>query len=152
MDINTIDDGVFKAMVVRELIAINPLLGLLIRIVKAWARASGIADPKNGSFNSYCLCMLAVFHLQQLPGNQLPPVWQLFRAADDSLGADSVPRPLMGGQPASEEAMQVRAFTQAQHPGNTSALQSLTCRFMMPPQVLPWAVAWHGEGSSHLVV
>jgi len=34
--------------------------------VKEWAKARNINDPKNGTLNSYSLCLLVIFHFQVL--------------------------------------------------------------------------------------
>lgn len=34
--------------------------------VKEWAKAQNINDPKNGTLNSYSLCLLVIFHFQVL--------------------------------------------------------------------------------------
>lgn len=34
------------------------------RQIKEWAKAKAINDPKNGTLNSYSLCLLVIFHFQ----------------------------------------------------------------------------------------
>lgn len=77
VDINTMDQGIFKAAFMRTIANVSPWLVPLIRIVKLWARTSALNDPTDGTLNSYCLTLLSIFHLQQLTVPQLPPIWQL---------------------------------------------------------------------------
>lgn len=77
VDINTMDNGIFKAAFMRTIANLSPWLVPLIRVVKLWARTSYLNDPTDGTLNSYCLTLLSIFHLQQLAVPQLPPIWLL---------------------------------------------------------------------------
>lgn len=81
VDINTMDQGIFKAGFMRQMTNLSPLLVPLVRIVKLWAYRSNLNDPTDGTLNSYCLTLLAIFHLQQLIVPQLPPIWKLLPAS-----------------------------------------------------------------------
>ncbi|XP_068644500.1 protein HESO1-like [Aristolochia californica] len=50
----------------------------LNRWVKEWAKAQGINDSKNGTFNSYSLTLLVIFHFQTCEPSILPPLMSIF--------------------------------------------------------------------------
>ncbi|XP_068635955.1 protein HESO1-like isoform X2 [Aristolochia californica] len=50
----------------------------MVLLVKEWAKAQGINDPKNGTFNSYSLTLLVIFHLQTCKPSILPPLMSIF--------------------------------------------------------------------------
>lgn len=108
--------GTFKAAFVRSMLTLHPVLRPMIRLVKAWARNSGLNDPTQGGLNSYCLTLLAIAHLQQLAKPLLPPVWQLFKAGppvDPALPGPIEPpsdaRPMHGGAHPEQQAAEMCA-------------------------------------------
>ncbi|XP_068643774.1 protein HESO1-like isoform X2 [Aristolochia californica] len=50
----------------------------MVLLVKEWAKAQGINDPKNGTFNSYSLTLLVIFHFQTCKPSILPPLMSIF--------------------------------------------------------------------------
>ncbi|XP_068636009.1 protein HESO1-like isoform X2 [Aristolochia californica] len=50
----------------------------ILKFVKEWAKAQGINDPKNGTFNSYSLTLLVIFHFQTCEPSILPPLMSIF--------------------------------------------------------------------------
>ncbi|VVB02763.1 unnamed protein product [Arabis nemorensis] len=58
----------------------------LVLLVKEWAKAHNINNPKNGTFNSYSLSLLVIFHLQTCMPAILPPLREIYpRSAVDDL-------------------------------------------------------------------
>ncbi|CAH2058702.1 unnamed protein product [Thlaspi arvense] len=58
----------------------------LVLLVKEWAKAHDINNPKNGTFNSYTLSLLVIFHLQTCVPAILPPLGEIYpRSAVDDL-------------------------------------------------------------------
>ncbi|KAK1298527.1 hypothetical protein QJS10_CPB14g01638 [Acorus calamus] len=50
----------------------------MILLIKEWAKTHNINDPKSGSFNSYSLCLLVIFHFQMCTPAILPPLKDIF--------------------------------------------------------------------------
>lgn len=46
----------------------------MVLLVKEWARSHDINDPKEGTLNSYAICLLVIFHLQTCVPAILPPL------------------------------------------------------------------------------
>ncbi|XP_018483677.1 protein HESO1 [Raphanus sativus] len=58
----------------------------LVLLVKEWAKTHDINNPKNGTFNSYSLSLLVIFHLQTCVPAILPPLGEIYpRSAVDDL-------------------------------------------------------------------
>jgi hypothetical protein len=94
--------GIFKAGVLRAVIAACPSLSLLIRIIKVWARNSNLNNPKQGTLNSYSLGLLCIFHLQTLNRPRLPPFWKVFPGGGGAEPPESCMRPMHNGAAPSE--------------------------------------------------
>ncbi|KZV34982.1 poly(A) RNA polymerase cid11-like [Dorcoceras hygrometricum] len=64
----------------------------LVLLVKEWAKAHNINDPKSGSLNSYCLSLLVVYHLQTVEPAILPPLREIYpgNLVDDLTGMRTV--------------------------------------------------------------
>ncbi|WCJ19669.1 Speckle targeted PIP5K1A-regulated poly(A) polymerase [Euphorbia peplus] len=60
----------------------------MVLLVKEWAKSHRINDPKNGTFNSYSLSLLVVFHFQTCVPAILPPLREIYprNVADDLIG------------------------------------------------------------------
>ncbi|XVF23954.1 hypothetical protein REPUB_Repub13aG0084300 [Reevesia pubescens] len=60
----------------------------MILLVKEWAKANGINNPKAGTFNSYSLTLLVIFHFQTCVPAILPPLKDIYPAnvVDDLTG------------------------------------------------------------------
>lgn len=63
----------------------------LVLIVKKWAQVHNINSSKDGTLNSYSLCLLVIFHLQTCWPAILPPLQQIYprNASDDLKGVRS---------------------------------------------------------------
>ena len=48
----------FKCRVLRALAQMDARFPALVRVVKAWARARGVNDATNGTFNSHAIVLL----------------------------------------------------------------------------------------------
>ncbi|KAI3887949.1 hypothetical protein MKW92_036705 [Papaver armeniacum] len=46
--------------------------------IKEWAKSQQINDPKNGTLNSYSLCLLVIFHLQTCEPAISPPLKDIY--------------------------------------------------------------------------
>lgn len=75
----------FKSAVLQLLHDITPKFGELFSLVKLWAKARGINDPGQGTFNSYSLSLLVIFHLQNLSPPLLPPLAVLLEDLNDDI-------------------------------------------------------------------
>ncbi|XP_056164293.1 protein HESO1 isoform X2 [Syzygium oleosum] len=60
----------------------------MILLVKEWAKCHDINNPKTGSFNSFALCLLVIFHFQTCAPAILPPLRDIYpcSAVDDLQG------------------------------------------------------------------
>lgn len=50
----------------------------MVLLVKEWAKAHGINDPKTGTLNSYSLSLLIIFHFQTCEPPILPPLSEIY--------------------------------------------------------------------------
>lgn len=71
----SVDNGtaLYKSRVLRWITDMDPRCRRLIFLIKCWAKAQCINDPKLGTLNSYALSLLVVFHLQTRSPPILPP-------------------------------------------------------------------------------
>ncbi|XAR71993.1 Polynucleotide adenylyltransferase [Bertholletia excelsa] len=60
----------------------------MVLLVKEWAKAHNINDPKSGTLNSYTLSLLVIFHFQTCAPALLPPLEEIYpgNLADDLRG------------------------------------------------------------------
>ncbi|KAF2318885.1 hypothetical protein GH714_011444 [Hevea brasiliensis] len=60
----------------------------LVLLVKEWAKAHNINNPKSGTLNSYSLSLLVIFHFQTCVPAILPPLKEIYprNAVDDLAG------------------------------------------------------------------
>eukprot|EP00803_Ostreobium_quekettii_P000526 evm.model.scf_4470.1 EVM.evm.TU.scf_4470.1 scf_4470:4717-6297(+) len=77
--------GVFKSELLGAALGVDPRLGNLAMLAKAWARGNGVNDPANGSFNSYCLTLLVVAFAQTRVPPLLPPFMDLFSGLKEAV-------------------------------------------------------------------
>uniref|UniRef100_A0ACD5VV36 Uncharacterized protein n=1 Tax=Avena sativa TaxID=4498 RepID=A0ACD5VV36_AVESA len=56
--------GRIKSKVLYWISTIDERFGDMVLLVKEWAKAQNINDPKDGTLNSYSLCLLVLFHFQ----------------------------------------------------------------------------------------
>ncbi|KAG8078467.1 hypothetical protein GUJ93_ZPchr0007g5211 [Zizania palustris] len=50
----------------------------MVLLIKEWAKAQNINDPKTGTLNSYSFCLLVLFHLQTCEPAILPPLEEIY--------------------------------------------------------------------------
>ncbi|KAJ0979552.1 hypothetical protein J5N97_015026 [Dioscorea zingiberensis] len=50
----------------------------MVLLIKEWAKAQNINDPKHGTLNSYSLCLLVIFHFQTCSPPILPPLKDIY--------------------------------------------------------------------------
>ncbi|GAB2288622.1 hypothetical protein Dimus_022945 [Dionaea muscipula] len=67
---------------------IDPCFRDMVLLVKEWAKAQDINNPKSGTFNSYSLSLLIIFHFQTCDPAILPPLKELYpgNMADELTG------------------------------------------------------------------
>ncbi|XP_022746059.1 protein HESO1-like [Durio zibethinus] len=60
----------------------------MVLLVKEWAKANGINNPKSGTFNSYSLSLMVIFHFQTCVPAILPPLKDIYptNVMDDLTG------------------------------------------------------------------
>ncbi|KAI5063866.1 hypothetical protein GOP47_0020536 [Adiantum capillus-veneris] len=68
------DTAIVKSRMLRWLCEVDSRCRDLIFLVKFWAKAHDINDPKLGTLNSFALCLLVIFHLQTRSPPVLPPL------------------------------------------------------------------------------
>ncbi|MCO5563984.1 hypothetical protein L7F22_017639 [Adiantum nelumboides] len=68
------DTAIVKSRMLRWLCEVDSRCRDLILLVKFWAKAHDVNDPKLGTFNSFALCLLVIFHLQTRSPPVLPPL------------------------------------------------------------------------------
>ncbi|GLC54129.1 hypothetical protein PLESTB_000827000 [Pleodorina starrii] len=84
----------FKASIMRLLHGLQPSLGPLIQLVKAWAKHHDINSAHCCTLNSWSLALMVLFSLQSFPGGHLlPPLWRMFHD-EEPTGAGGAGRPL----------------------------------------------------------
>ncbi|XP_023639489.1 protein HESO1 isoform X1 [Capsella rubella] len=81
-------EGLLKSRFLLWISEIDGRFRDLVLLVKEWAKAHNINDSKNGTFNSYSLSLLVIFHLQTCVPAILPPLRVIYpkSAADDLTG------------------------------------------------------------------
>uniref|UniRef100_A0A7S0R7A4 Poly(A) RNA polymerase mitochondrial-like central palm domain-containing protein n=1 Tax=Chlamydomonas leiostraca TaxID=1034604 RepID=A0A7S0R7A4_9CHLO len=63
-----------KHQVIGHLARMSPRLEQLFRLVKIFAKVHSLNDSANGTFNTWCLTLMAVFALQRAEPAMLPPL------------------------------------------------------------------------------
>ncbi|KAG6508083.1 hypothetical protein ZIOFF_033442 [Zingiber officinale] len=66
--------GVMKSNVLKWLSEIDDRFRDMVLVLKEWAKAQDINDPKSGSLSSYALCLLVIFHFQTCEPPIFPPL------------------------------------------------------------------------------
>ncbi|KAG2492368.1 hypothetical protein HYH03_009316 [Edaphochlamys debaryana] len=85
-----------KAWAVAQVAAVHPAFMQLFTLVKVWAKAQCINDGAAHTFNSWCLTLLVMFHLQRTSPPLLPPLHALLH---DTPPRPEEPRLLQRGEP-----------------------------------------------------
>ncbi|XP_040999627.1 protein HESO1-like isoform X1 [Juglans microcarpa x Juglans regia] len=70
--------GQMKSKLLFWVSAIDGRFHNMVLLVKEWAKAHGINNPKAGTFNSYSLCLLVIFHFQTCVPAILPPLKDIY--------------------------------------------------------------------------
>lgn len=91
------DAAMLKSRFLRWIGEIDSRCRDLVFLVKCWAKAHSINDPKMGTLNSFALCLLVIFHLQ----TRSPPVLPPLSAVLD----EDIARQLKGSENFIEEAL-----------------------------------------------
>ncbi|MED6191950.1 Protein heso1, variant 2 [Stylosanthes scabra] len=70
----------------------------MVLLVKEWAKAHKINNPKTGTFNSYSLSLLVIFHFQTCAPAILPPLKDIYpgNMVDDLIGVRADVEDLIG--------------------------------------------------------
>jgi len=68
----------FKSVAVGVIASIDWRVGALVRLIKLWARYHNLNDSSMGTFNSFALTLLVIFHCQTRSPAILPPLAELF--------------------------------------------------------------------------
>ncbi|XP_042420012.1 protein HESO1-like [Zingiber officinale] len=66
--------GVMKSNFLKWLSEIDDRFHDMVLVLKEWAKAQDINDPKSGSLSSYALCLLVIFHFQTCEPPIFPPL------------------------------------------------------------------------------
>ena len=75
----------FKSHCLRVICDLDPRARAMAYVVKQWAKTQGINNSQGGTMNSFCLTMLAIFHLQTRDIPILPPFKELLTDLDGTV-------------------------------------------------------------------
>ncbi|XP_020571079.1 protein HESO1 isoform X3 [Phalaenopsis equestris] len=80
--------GYVKSYVLRLISDLDERFREFVLLIKEIAKAQQIVDPKNGTLNSYSLCLMTIFHFQTCRPAIFPPLKDLYggRIVDDAKG------------------------------------------------------------------
>ncbi|GJM92586.1 hypothetical protein PR202_ga09067 [Eleusine coracana subsp. coracana] len=70
--------GQIKSKIFYWVNSLDERFGDMVLLIKEWAKAQNINDPKTGSLNSYSLCLLVLFHFQTSEPPILPPLKDIY--------------------------------------------------------------------------
>ncbi|KAK8454031.1 hypothetical protein SEVIR_5G384600v4 [Setaria viridis] len=70
--------GRIKSKIFYWVNTLDERFGDMVLLIKEWAKAQNINDPKSGSLNSYSLCLLVLFHFQTSEPPILPPLKDIY--------------------------------------------------------------------------
>lgn len=79
------DSAQLKSIAMGLMSHFDPRASALVRLVKLWARAHGMNSPPDGTFNSYALSLMVVFHLQTRSPPILPTFREVFGGAENDM-------------------------------------------------------------------
>jgi poly(A) RNA polymerase len=82
------NDGVYKSAVLGVFADLDERYRDLVFLVKMWAKRFDCNDATAGSFNSFALSLMCLFHLQTRSPPILPPVLRLTLPSDAAADAD----------------------------------------------------------------
>lgn len=72
--------GQMKSKFLLWISVIDPRFRNMVLLVKEWAKAHNINNPKAGTLNSYSLCLLIIFHFQTCEPAIFPPLREIYPA------------------------------------------------------------------------
>ncbi|KAM0922790.1 hypothetical protein ACQ4PT_005957 [Festuca glaucescens] len=70
--------GQMKSRIFYWVSTLDERFGDMVLLIKEWAKAQNINDPKSGTLNSYSLCLLVLFHFQTCQPAILPPLKDIY--------------------------------------------------------------------------
>ncbi|EEE55663.1 hypothetical protein OsJ_04061 [Oryza sativa Japonica Group] len=70
--------GRIKSKIFCWISSLDVRFGDMVLLIKEWAKAQNINDPKTGTLNSYSLCLLVLFHFQTCEPAILPPLKEIY--------------------------------------------------------------------------
>ena len=137
----------FKSAAMGLLAGLDWRFGAMVRLVKLWARHHSLNDSSQGTFNSFALTLLIVFHLQNRTPAVLPPLYQLFLPQGRN-PANADLRPMANGKKPhlmflTEMQSRVNNILRTQPPQNTETLTELLTSFFAMFRGL--MTGWCGE-------
>lgn len=127
-----------KSIAVGFMSQFDPRASALIRLVKLWARAHGMNSPPDGTFNSYALTLMVIFHLQ----TRNPPILPTFREVFGGKG--SVTGPTMQDLASANDYLVSQLQNHRDRWSNTESLCQLLASFFALYRGI--MVAWYGGG------
>ncbi len=75
----------FKSVAIGIVASMDWRVGALVRLIKLWARHHNLNDSSTGTFNSFALTLLVIFHCQTRSPAILPPIAELFGCDDGAI-------------------------------------------------------------------
>lgn len=70
--------GRIKSKIFYWVNTVDERFGDMVLLIKEWAKAQNINDPKSGTLNSYSLCLLVLYHFQTSEPPILPPLNEIY--------------------------------------------------------------------------
>uniref|UniRef100_A0A0D9V7R0 Poly(A) RNA polymerase mitochondrial-like central palm domain-containing protein n=1 Tax=Leersia perrieri TaxID=77586 RepID=A0A0D9V7R0_9ORYZ len=70
--------GRIKSKIFYWISTLDARFGDMVLLIKEWAKAQNINDPKTGTLNSYSLCLLVLYHFQTCEPAILPPLKEIY--------------------------------------------------------------------------
>ncbi|XP_073009312.1 protein HESO1 isoform X2 [Typha latifolia] len=70
--------GRIKSKILHWITELDERFGDMVLLIKEWAKAQEINNPKSGTLNSYSLCLLVIFHFQTCVPAILPPLREIY--------------------------------------------------------------------------
>uniref|UniRef100_A0ACD5WGS2 Uncharacterized protein n=1 Tax=Avena sativa TaxID=4498 RepID=A0ACD5WGS2_AVESA len=70
--------GRIKSKVFYWISTLDERFGDMVLLIKEWAKAQNINDPRTGTLNSYSLCLLVLFHFQTCEPAIIPPLKDIY--------------------------------------------------------------------------
>ncbi|XP_006646477.1 protein HESO1-like [Oryza brachyantha] len=70
--------GRIKSKIFKWISSLDARFSDMVLLVKEWAKAQNINDPKTGTLNSYSICLFVLFHFQTCEPAILPPLKDIY--------------------------------------------------------------------------